>query len=72
MIAISAISGTLRIVVLPVAKSAAAISLRAEFFAPETFTSPCRRAPPTMRNLVFMGVLSACLRVILRARVVSS
>jgi hypothetical protein len=34
-------------VLFPGASNVAAINLSAEFFAPETFTVPERRAPPT-------------------------
>src|SRR5215831_1828939 len=49
MIAMSVICGTFCSVVRPGARRAAAISFRAEFFAPPTCTSPSRRAPPTTR-----------------------
>src|SRR5262249_12301216 len=49
MIAISVILGTLPSTVRPSASRLAAISLRAEFFAPTTGTSPANRAPPCTR-----------------------
>jgi cob(I)alamin adenosyltransferase len=49
MIRMSVIRGTLEITDSPVASSAAAINLSAEFFAPPTATSPASRAPPTTR-----------------------
>ena len=36
---------------LPDARSVAAISFSAEFFAPETLTEPSRRAPPETKSL---------------------
>ena len=50
MVKQSWIRGTLRSTVRPGASSAAAISLRAEFLAPETTTAPSRRAPPVTRR----------------------
>ena len=50
MYSTSAISGRFVIVLFPGASNVAAINLRAEFFAPETFTVPERRAPPATRN----------------------
>ena len=50
MMSTSAISGTFRIVVLPVANNEAAISLRTEFLAPVTETSPRNEVPPCMRK----------------------
>src|SRR5664279_3892114 len=50
MISTSRMSGTSRIVVLPSASRAAAISLSAQFFAPVTRTSPASRAPPATRK----------------------
>src|SRR5436305_6443084 len=49
MMRMSVIRGTLEITDSPVASSAAAINLSAEFFAPATATSPASRVPPTTR-----------------------
>src|SRR3712207_9457082 len=46
MIATSRMSGTSSMVVRPAASSAAAMSLRALFFAPVTRTRPVRAVPP--------------------------
>ena len=54
----STIRGTRSSVVRPEARSDAAMSLSAEFFAPEIGTVPERRCPPSMRSLSAMrGVL---------------
>ena len=50
MYSTSAISGTFVIVVFPTASSEAAMSLRTEFFAPVTVTSPRSWTPPVTRN----------------------
>ena len=50
MMSTSAISGTLRMVLLPTAKRDAAINFRTEFLAPVTVTSPTRRQPPVIRK----------------------
>ena len=42
----SRMRGTLRTTLVPGARSEAAMSLSAEFFAPETWTDPAKRAPP--------------------------
>ncbi len=46
----SAMSGTFRIVVDPVASKEAAISFKAEFLAPVTETWPRKEVPPTIRK----------------------
>ena len=46
MVRQSTIRGTFSMTVVPSARSAAAISLRAEFLAPPTFTDPDNRRPP--------------------------
>ena len=48
MMRTSAMSGTFETVETPGASSVAAMSLRTEFFAPRTVTSPCREEGPSM------------------------
>ena len=50
MMSTSAISGTLVMVVLPVASNEAAMSFRTEFLAPEIVTSPRSGVPPNTRK----------------------
>ena len=46
----SRIRGTLRTTLLPGASNDAAMSLSAEFFAPEMRTAPLKRAPPVTKR----------------------
>src|SRR5215216_4340673 len=59
MVSTSFMRGTLWSTVRPGARSAAAMSFRAAFFAPETSTSPQSRFPPSIKNLSTTILLGA-------------
>src|SRR5215217_671198 len=59
MVSTSFMRGTLWSTVRPGARSAAAMSFRAAFFAPETSTAPQSRFPPSMKNLSTTILLGA-------------
>src|SRR5215204_5383381 len=59
MVSTSFMRGTLWSTVRPGARSAAAMSFRAAFFAPETSTAPQSRFPPSIKNLSTTILLGA-------------